>query len=342
MDSQKNKYDEIDNMLFEYFNENKEIPKDTENLLKNIKYKKKRNYSMIRKVAIILISLSILTTGLVFANDIVDFFRNLFSLNSINIDNDSVVDSIENRNYIQNVNSDYVEINSDYKIKVDYLMLDDINLYLVFNLYANNNIDQEYRFSITDLTIKNDKNEVLYSDVGQSDINGLTIVKGSNKVSIDNSHEKKELIFLMSNGFPQTKTLNISFSKIVLYKENHSDTSTITLDCNFDLSIDIIDKFINRDIYEFANFETIDNCIIKKCLSNDTGTYIILESSDPSISYDLNINNNIYTPTRNLLGITNNNTFEILLQFNITKNNFSLNDVLTLQNTSGTKIHITK
>lgn len=41
MDSQKNKYDEIDNMLFEYFNENKEIPKDTENLLKNIKYKRK-------------------------------------------------------------------------------------------------------------------------------------------------------------------------------------------------------------------------------------------------------------------------------------------------------------
>ena len=42
MDSHKNKYDEIDNMLFEYFNENKEIPKDTENLLKNIKYKKEK------------------------------------------------------------------------------------------------------------------------------------------------------------------------------------------------------------------------------------------------------------------------------------------------------------
>ena len=134
MKYQDNDFDEIDEMLFKYFKENKEVPQKTQNIIKNMNYNGKRNNFGIRKIAIIILAITTLTTGGVFAKDIVSFFKNIFSLGSININNDSVVDAIEKENYIQNVNMNYVTINKDYKIKVDYVMVDDINLYIVFSL----------------------------------------------------------------------------------------------------------------------------------------------------------------------------------------------------------------
>ena len=75
MKSQNNKFDEIDNMLFDYFKENKDIPEDTQNLLNNIKYTKHKTHFSISKVAIILVALSTLTTGIVFAQDMYPFSK---------------------------------------------------------------------------------------------------------------------------------------------------------------------------------------------------------------------------------------------------------------------------
>lgn len=138
MKYQDNDFDEIDEMLFKYFKENKEVPQKTQNIIKNMNYNGKRNNFGIRKIAITILAITTLTTGGVFAKDIVSFFKNIFSLSSININNDSVVDAIEKDNYIQNVNSKFIKINNDYKIKIDYLMLDDINLYIVFDLQSKN------------------------------------------------------------------------------------------------------------------------------------------------------------------------------------------------------------
>ena len=132
MKYQDNDFDEIDEMLFKYFKENQEVPQETQNIIKNMNYNNKRNNFGIRKIAIIILTIITLTTGGVFAQNIIPFFKNIFSLSSIN--NDSVVDAIEKDNYIQNVNMNYVTINKDYKIKVDYVMVDDINLYIVFSL----------------------------------------------------------------------------------------------------------------------------------------------------------------------------------------------------------------
>ena len=132
MKYQDNDFDEIDEMLFKYFKENQEVPQETQNIIKNMNYNNKRNNFGIRKIAIIILTIITLTTGGVFAQNIISFFKNIFSLSSIN--NDSVVDAIEKDNYIQNVNMNYVTINKDYKIKVDYVMVDDINLYIVFSL----------------------------------------------------------------------------------------------------------------------------------------------------------------------------------------------------------------
>ena len=101
MKYQDNDFDEIDEMLFKYFKENKEVPQKTQNIIKNMNYNGKRNNFGIRKIAITILAITTLTTGGVFAQNIVSFFKNIFSLSSININNDSVVDAIEKENYIQ-------------------------------------------------------------------------------------------------------------------------------------------------------------------------------------------------------------------------------------------------
>lgn len=339
---QNNDFDEIDNMLFDYFNENKDIPEDTKELLNNIEYKNKRTHFKFSKVAIILVALSTLTTGIVFAKDIVSFFKDIFGLNSININNESVVEAIENKDYIQNVDSNYILINSDYKIKIDYLMLDDLNLYLVFNLYSSNEINPDYRISISDLVIRNEENEIIYSDIEENTLSNLLTIKGSKKVNSDDTHEKRELMFFISNGYPQIKKLKINFTKLILYNDHDPSNDYITLDCNCNFDIELIEKFIDRNTYEFKNFQNTDDCTITKCISTETGTYIILKTTKPETSFDLVINNSVYKPSKHLLGISNDGTYDFLYQYNITKNSISINNQLKLQDFSGINLNITK
>lgn len=334
MKSQNNEFDEVDNKLFDYFKDNKDIPKDTENLLNNIKYTKHKTYFGIGKVAIILVTLSTLTTGIVFAKNIVSFLKDIFGLSSINIDNEGVIEAIDSKDYIQNVDSEYVDISSDYSIKIDYLLMDDINLYLVFNLYSNNEINSEYRLSIPDLIIKNENNEILYSDNDDSTILNLVAVKGSKKIVTENNHEKSELIFIMSNGYPQISQLNISFNKVLLYNDKNPSNNCITLDCNCNFNIDLIEKFINRETYEFCTFENTTNYTITKCISTDTGTYVVLNTSKPETKLNLIINDTIYEGNKRLLRIKDGR-YEFLYQYNISKDNIDINDTIKLQDDSG-------
>ena len=79
MKYQDNDFDEIDEMLFKYFKENQEVPQETQNIIKNMNYNSKRNNFEIRKIAIIILAITTLTTGGVFAQNIVSFFKNIFS-----------------------------------------------------------------------------------------------------------------------------------------------------------------------------------------------------------------------------------------------------------------------
>ena len=79
MKYQDNDFDEIDEMLFKYFKENKEVPQKTQNIIKNMNYNGKRNNFGIRKIAITILAITTLTTGGVFAQNIVLFFKIIFS-----------------------------------------------------------------------------------------------------------------------------------------------------------------------------------------------------------------------------------------------------------------------
>ena len=318
MKYQDNDFDEIDEMLFKYFKENKEVPQKTQNIIKNMNYNGKRNNFGIRKIAITILAITTLTTGGVFAKDIVSFFKNIFSLSSININNDSVVDAIEKDNYIQNVNSKFIKINNDYKIKIDYLMLDDINLYIVFDLQSKNEMQESYRMSIIDLMVRNENDEIIYSANDENTINNLNTIEGSKKIETTNNNERKELTFITSNGYPKMEKIKISFNTIVLYNEENYSEDKIQLNCNAEFKINLEEKFINRKTYNYLNYENIENGKIEKCISSNTGTYVIMELGNSEQEIDLIYDNKIYKGKKRLLGVYNNGKYELLYQFNIT------------------------
>ena len=124
--SEKEKLDEIDELLYSYFKQNREIPESTSKVIETTLYTEKSTKTkltknmhkfrfILSKVAIFILSISVIGTGVAFASDISDFFKNLFGLNDVGINIASVVCAIE-INYVQNVDMDYINIMDDYCI----------------------------------------------------------------------------------------------------------------------------------------------------------------------------------------------------------------------------------
>ena len=152
MKQQKDNIDEIDRLLYDYFEKNDNIPEKTAKVISKTPHRKKIRNNL-SKVAVLILTVSVLTTGVVLAKEITNFFKDLFGLSSIGINNDSVVSAIENKDYIQNIEMNYIKLNDEFSIKIDYLMLDDINLYAVFSLKSESEIKPNYRIAIPDLKI---------------------------------------------------------------------------------------------------------------------------------------------------------------------------------------------
>ena len=79
-------------------------------------------------------------------------------------------------------------------------MLDDINLYIVFDLQSKNEMQESYRMSIIDLMVRNENDEIIYSANDENTINNLNTIEGSKKIETTNNNERKELTFITSNG----------------------------------------------------------------------------------------------------------------------------------------------
>ena len=329
--NKNNPKDEIDELLYDYFkNHDEDVPIETSKAIDEALYKKKHSSFKLSKIAAIILLCFTMTTGLIFAKDIINFFSEIFDLKSTNIDNSGIVDAIANKNYIQNVDMDYIPINDNYSIKVDYLMLDDLNLYLVFNLHSNKEIDKDYRISITDLVLTDQDGNVIY-DADNYSIQGnnrILCCEGYYKLDIKNN-DLRELFYLITNGINNLKKLNLSFSNLILYDKD-TPNKKIEIHKNMTFSIDIIEKFINKDIYEFNPTNTYKNFKIEKCILTDTGLFLLYTSSNNKT--DFIIDN--YSKSRKILGY-NGYLYYFIIQYNIDINTFRncSNIILTEVNT---------
>ncbi len=330
MKQQKNNVDEIDKLLYKYFDENKDVPRETTEVIKNTIHKKSlKKFIGIKAIATVC-TLFLLTTGVVFANDIKDFISELFNLNSINIKNNSIVSSIKNKDYIQNVEMDYITLNDDYKIKIDYLLIDDLNIYLIFNLYSSNDITSNYSFSILDLSITDNNGKQIYNANMQIKDNNFLTLPGWKDIYTTNN-EMKKLFFLIKNNIPNSDSLNIKFTKLVLYDIKNPSSNYIEINCNFDYNINLIDKFKNKESIRYYTTTPINNNYeIQNCIATDTGLYLIYKTNNENIDFKLyNIDT---TYNINYLGRTKNDFFYFITQFHISKddlkelNNFEIID----------------
>ena len=349
--SDKEKLDEIDELLYSYFKQNREIPESTAKVIettlyneKSTKTKSTKNMHKFRfilsKVAIFILSISVIGTGVAFASDISDFFKNLFGLNDVGINNASVVSAIEN-NYVQNVDMDYIKINDEYSIKIDYLMMDDINLYTVFNMYSDNGFDTNYRISILDLKIIAD-DEMIYDETTAINYS-INVASGYNMIVQEEKNTKRELMFLMSDEFPRVKKLEYKFSKINLYNNSAPTENLIEINCDKEITIeiDVIDKFVNRDVlYMDVNNES-DIYKINKFIANDTGTYLVYETEELENNFEIVYDGEVYKGTKILLA-TENDNYIFIIQYNITKKQITNLNYMTLIDDSENEITVNK
>ena len=330
MKQQKDNIDEIDRLLYDHFEKNDNIPEKTAKVISKTPHRKKIRNNL-SKVAVLILTVSVLTTGVVLAKEITNFFKDLFGLSSIGINNDSVVSAIENKDYIQNIEMNYIKLNDEFSIKIDYLMLDDINLYAVFSLKSESEIKPNYRIAIPDLKIVADGN-VIYN--ASSGVNySVYTATGWHRIKNEGNNKRRELLFLTSSGLPRIEKIQFQFSNVALYNDTSPNNKQIEINCDEEkiINIDVMEKFIDRERLIFNVSSSSDIYDISKFISTETGTYIIIKTISPEINLELINNNNLYQSQKRLLALEGDK-YIFIIQYNLDKDNVS-EDNLQLKDT---------
>jgi len=194
--------------------------------------------------------------------------------------------AIENLDWYQQVDMQYIDLGNGNKIKLDYLLMDEMNLYLVFDFQSEENIGKFNNISLYDLKITNENNEII-CDRGNMVPDQVQMAIGDRLIEKDNNN-MKSLIYMYTDSFPSSKTLNISFSNITLYTKK----STNTIESNVNFKIDLSEKFVNRKYISYSS----NDSKIKKAIITETGFYTIIETENSEIETIklMDEDNNVY------------------------------------------------
>lgn len=247
-----------------------------------------------KKVLMTILILCLVTTGVVLGRDIIKYLKSIFDLSSIGRNNDGVLSAIETKEWIQNTEMEYIELSPGYKIRIDYLLMDDINMYMVFDLLCEEEQSEYNRMSILDLIIKDENGNILSNE---TDVMGTTLAKleGWKNIESDFNNNIRELKYMISEGYPKMCNLNISFSEITLYNDKNPNIGSKSInEKEINISIEIDEKFINRNVLEYIQQEVDDEYNVKKAILTDTGFYAIVETKNSKINFTVGANNKKY------------------------------------------------
>ena len=181
-----------------------------------------------KHIPLFIIILFVFITTTVIAISIISYIKNLFETNSVGANNDGVLMAIENMDWYQQVDMDYMDLGDGYKIKVEYLLMDEMNLYLIFDFQSEEDISKYDNISIPDLKITNEKEEMI-CDLGNILSNQVQRYSGEKLIEKSKNH-MKWLIHMYTVDFPISKKIKIELSKIALYHERTiGEEKTITI-----------------------------------------------------------------------------------------------------------------
>ena len=254
--------------------------------IKFIKEKLSRSFLKVSQLAVVLFS-CLCVTYFVHATSIVDYLAGFFNLSDININNSGIEQALE-KGELQNVYMDYIRAEG-VGVKVAYVLMNDLNLYLVFDIETDFSLKERdvNNVNFQRLVITNENGETVYNQYMNDNFKG-------NKVVVQDEHHMKNLIFMFSDGIPESKKLNIFFNQIVLYKSNdvssnESDLNENSANINFEYSLDLENTIKQIEISYDINIKQNENSAvnIKKAIFDETGLNLLIESENSNMKVNL-------------------------------------------------------
>lgn len=329
----ENQPDETDKLILHYFqNHPQAVSDETIHTIDHTVLQKKHSvFHQMSKIAAVVVLCFSFTTGIIFSKDITTFFGDLFSLKSVNIDNSEIFDNLSKQQYIQNVDMDYIPLNENYSIKVDYLMLDDMNLYLIFNLKSTDKMRQNERISIPNLVIKDQEGNTLYNSDAYT---FKDVIYGWNKINSQDQHIKRELLYILSPteySMKNIQNLSVDFSQVTLYQSKETlQKSKKKIEKTVHFDIPIHEEYINQKVVLFTPINKDNPTFsIEKCIVSDDKLYICYKTKDPKVSLEPEFNCSL-TNKRSLSIDLEDNFYYYLVSYDVSDKNLIQNNYLKI------------
>ncbi len=208
---------------------------------------KKKSIRASKMVASFMIGILVFS-GIVYAGT---YFNKLFKIEGI--DDTGIQTAIQN-DYIQNIDMDYIE-KEKVKFKVDYLVMDDIHLDLVFNFVTQDSVENYEGIAVRGLKITDENNNQISIDSEEQKIWSKNIAPMMGQWSVVEKHDNllRQVVHLSSDSFPKSKKIYVSFDSVILYNVNHGNPFTIEYEDNYKLEFDVSDQLINRKTIEYKS-----------------------------------------------------------------------------------------
>ena len=330
--------DSLDQQLEKIFKEHKnnDLPNKTKIVIENTledfeksmyKNKKRIVYKIASCFAIFVVGCSI-----VFAKEIKNLAQNIF-----NYDNQGTqgVQVATDKGYIQNVDMEYIEADNT-KFKIDYVTMDDTNLAINFNFLLDINAEGFKGISFYNMKIYDDSGNIIYTEEEKFPNEGISLGIGIVKPVYINGNNIIESFLIESDRFPKTKNLRITFDKITLYNENYGDPITKEINGDFDIMVELDEKFYNRKTitYNIESAEGNTEVGLEKAFLTDTSFNLIINNSKLNkISIELKEENGqtIYSQQDIFLNEINDNSGKKIAKLDTTKYNiYDYNIELTI------------
>lgn len=300
----ENNLDEIDVLLFDYFEHNREVPDIISRGIDSALKSKNINvniFAIIKRFIITILGLISLVGGVVFAKDIANYIYHFFDHN-VGIDT-----AIEN-GYIETPEMEYVN-SSNIETKIENILMDDYNLSftILIKFDAIENVSEINQIRLPNLLISDNEKNILYCEDEETfnkyceenklkykylDFNDNYINSGSNwYIKSKNIEENTvELIYnLYGKVFPKSKKLDIAFSKINIGDlPNDDKTENKCIEGKWKINLDVPEEFYNREALVYR---------VKSC-SDETIKVTEAVVYNTSMKFQLETQENpVYLPT---------------------------------------------
>lgn len=316
-------------------NRNNKLPEETKLIINNTLASLEKNKSVKRKQVIYKITacfmICIIGCGIVYAKDIKNLAQNIFKYN---IKGTQGVQVATDKGYIQNVDMEYIESNN-MKFKIDYVTMDDTNLALNFNFMLDVNADGFKGISFHNMKIYDDNNNMIYTEEEKFPNESIALGIGINKTVFISGNNVIQSFLIESDRFPKTKSLRIIFEKITLYNENNGNPITKELNGDFDITVNLDEKFYNRKtiVYDIEDKENKQYLGLERVFLTDTSFNLIINNpklNEISVELRDTDGKTLYSEENIYLMKTNDDTNNKIAKIDVTKYD-KLNDIMELR-----------